>query len=64
MKETALIITVILALMSMMPGGGVGDSYQPIEKKYQLTRKALQLLYGYNLPVHVLTKSTLIQSRN
>lgn len=45
----------------MMPGGGVGDSYQPIEKKYQLTRKALQLLYGYNLPVHVLTKSTLIQ---
>ena len=45
----------------MMPGGGVGDSYQPIEEKYQLTRKALKLLYGYNLPVHMLTKSTLIQ---
>ena len=45
----------------MMPGGGVGDSYQPLEKKYQLTRKALQLLYGYNFPVHMLTKSTLIQ---
>ncbi len=45
----------------MMPGGGVGDSYQPIEEKYQLTRKALKLLYGYNFPVHMLTKSTLIQ---
>ncbi len=45
----------------IMVGGGVGDSYQPIEKKYQLTRKALQLVYEYNFPVHMLTKSTLIK---
>jgi DNA repair photolyase len=42
-------------------GGGVGDSYQPVEKKYQLSRKALQLIYEYNFPVHILTKSTLVK---
>ena len=41
-------------------GGGVGDSYQPVEEKYQLTRKTLHLLYEYNWPVHILTKSTLV----
>ena len=45
----------------IMVGGGVGDSYQPIEKKYELTRKTLQLIYEYRLPVHMLTKSTLIE---
>lgn len=45
----------------VMLGGGVGDSYQPADKKYQLTRKALNLLYEFNLPVHILTKSTLIE---
>jgi DNA repair photolyase len=45
----------------IMVGGGVGDGYQPIEKKYQLTRQALQLMYEFNLPVHMLTKSTLIK---
>lgn len=44
----------------IMVGGGVGDSYQPIEKEYQLSRKALQLIYEYNFPVHMLTKSTFI----
>ena len=44
----------------IMVGGGVGDSYQPIEKKYQLTRRALELVYQYGFPVHMLTKSTLI----
>ena len=44
----------------IMVGGGVGDSYQPIEKKYQLTRSALELVYQYGFPVHMLTKSTLI----
>jgi DNA repair photolyase len=44
-----------------MLGGGVGDSYQPIEKRYQLSRKALQLFYEYKFPVHVLTKSNLIK---
>jgi len=45
----------------IMVGGGVGDSYQPIEKKYQLSRKTLKLIYEYNFPVHMLTKSTLIK---
>ena len=45
----------------IMVGGGVGDSYQPLEEKYQLSRKALELIYKYNFPVHMLTKSTLIK---
>ena len=45
----------------MMVGGGVGDSYQPVEQKYQLTRQALELMLEFNLPAHVLTKSTLIE---
>ena len=45
----------------IMLGGGVGDSYQPVEKRYQLSRKALQLIYKYNFPVHILTKSTLVK---
>jgi DNA repair photolyase len=45
----------------MMVGGGVGDSYQSIEKKYQLTRQALELMLEFKLPAHVLTKSTLIE---
>jgi len=42
-------------------GGGVGDSYQPVEKKYELTRKTLNFLYEKNFPVHILTKSTLVK---
>ncbi len=42
-------------------GGGVGDSYQPAEIKYQLTRKALLLLKDHGHPVHILTKSALIE---
>jgi DNA repair photolyase len=42
-------------------GGGVCDSYEPLEKKYQLTRQALELLEQFNHPVHLLTKSTLIE---
>ncbi len=45
----------------IMLGGGVGDSYQPIEEKYQLSRRALGLVNEYNFPVHILTKSTLIK---
>ncbi|MDX1701490.1 MAG: hypothetical protein R3250_12775, partial [Melioribacteraceae bacterium] len=45
----------------MLPGGGVGDSYEPIEQKYQLTRKTLELLYEFDFPVHILTKSTLVE---
>jgi len=45
----------------VMVGGGVCDSYQPAEKTYQLTRQALQLLYEHKFPVHMLTKSTLVE---
>jgi DNA repair photolyase len=41
--------------------GGVGDSYQPLEKKYNLTRRALELFYEKKFPVHILTKSTLVE---
>ncbi len=41
--------------------GGVGDSYQPLEKKYKLTRQALNLFCERKFPVHILTKSTLIE---
>ncbi len=41
--------------------GGVGDSYQPLEKKYKLTRQALELFYERKFPVHILTKSTLVE---
>jgi len=45
----------------IMVGGGVSDSYQPIEKKYELTRRALEAVHDYGFPVHMLTKSTLIE---
>lgn len=45
----------------VMVGGGVGDSYQPIEEKYKLTQQTLQFLYEKNYPVHILTKSTLVE---
>ena len=42
-------------------GGGVCDAYQPIENKYKLSRQTLELIYKYKHPVHILTKSTLIE---
>jgi hypothetical protein len=44
-----------------MLSGGVGDSYQPIEEKYGLTRRILEILNKRNWPVHILTKSTLVE---
>jgi DNA repair photolyase len=41
--------------------GGVGDSYQPLEKTYKLTRQALNLFFEKEFPVHILTKSTLVE---
>ena len=41
-------------------GGGVCDSYQPLERQYRLTRQTLELMLQFNHPVHMLTKSTLI----
>lgn len=45
----------------LLLGGGVNDSYQPCEKKYELTRKALEIAAGYEYPVHIFTKSSLIK---
>ncbi len=41
--------------------GGVSDAYQPVEKKYILARQTLELIKKFNYPVHILTKSTLIE---
>lgn len=45
----------------VMLGGGVGDSYQPVERNYMLSQKTLHLLGKYKHPVHILTKSTLVE---
>lgn len=45
----------------MVLGGGVGDSYQPAEEKYRFARQTLELFSRHNLPVHVLTKSVLVE---
>jgi DNA repair photolyase len=42
-------------------GGGVGDSYQPLEETYGLSRRALELMAGFGYPVQILTKSTLVR---
>lgn len=44
-----------------MLGSGVSDSYQPAEAQLQLTRKALELILFHQHPLHILTKSTLVE---
>jgi len=39
---------------------GVCDPYQPLEGKYRLTRKCLEILIGHGWPVTVQTKSPLV----
>ena len=39
---------------------GNTDCYQPAEKKYQLTRKILEVLWKYKHPVSIITKNALI----
>lgn len=41
--------------------GGVSDAYQPAESGRELTRQTLQLLLRYGHPVHLLTKSSLVE---
>ena len=38
----------------------VTDPYQPVEKKYRLTRYCLEQLLRHNFPVHIQTKSNLV----
>jgi DNA repair photolyase len=40
--------------------GTVTDPYQPLEKKYQITRACLEVLTAYDFPVSILTKSDLV----
>jgi DNA repair photolyase len=45
----------------MFLGGGVCDAYQPAERRYRLARGVLELAKKYQLPVHVLTKASLVE---
>ena len=38
----------------------VTDPYQPLEGKYQLTKRCLEILLGHDFPVTVLTRSPLV----
>jgi DNA repair photolyase len=40
--------------------GGVSDGYQPAEQQYQVTRRVLETLLDFEIPVFVLTKSALV----
>lgn len=42
-------------------GGGVCDVYQPADQRYELGRGVLELVRDRRLPVHVLTKSALVE---
>ncbi|MCD4812491.1 radical SAM protein [bacterium] len=45
----------------ILVGGGVGDTYQPSEKHYQLASPILRIIQQFHYPVHLLTKSTLVE---
>jgi DNA repair photolyase len=40
---------------------GVTDCYQPVEARYELTRRCLEVCRDYQNPVHIITKSTLVE---
>jgi DNA repair photolyase len=40
--------------------GSMNDCYMPLEERYRLTRKALELVAQYRFPVHIITKSDLV----
>ena len=41
--------------------GSMNDPYMPIEKELEMIRKALQLIATYKFPVHIITKSDLVE---
>ncbi|MFQ5832711.1 MAG: radical SAM protein [Candidatus Thorarchaeota archaeon] len=40
--------------------GGVSDAYQPAEEEYEVTRRVLETLLDFCMPVYILTKSDLV----
>ncbi len=40
--------------------GSMNDPYMPIEKKLQMTKKALEIINHYKFPIHIITKSNLV----
>jgi len=40
--------------------GSVTDAYQPVERKYRITRAILEILLQHDFPISVLTKSNLV----
>lgn len=40
---------------------GITDCYQPLEARYELTRRCLEVCRDYRNPVHIITKSTLVE---
>ena len=40
--------------------GSMNDPYMPIERQYQLTRRALEVIAEHQFPVHMITKSDLV----
>ena len=40
--------------------GSMNDPYMPVEKKYQLCRRALEVIAQHQFPVHIITKSDLV----
>jgi DNA repair photolyase len=49
-----------LKKLSRISFGTVCDPYQPLELKYQITRKCLQILVNYSHRVSILTKSAIV----
>lgn len=41
--------------------GSMNDPYMPIEKEMKMTRRALQIIASHKFPVHVITKSNLVE---
>ncbi|MFX1420078.1 MAG: radical SAM protein [Promethearchaeota archaeon] len=47
-------------LPDVIAPGGVNDSYQPIEKKIEHTKKVLEVIAKYKYPINIATKSNLV----
>ena len=41
--------------------GSMNDPYMPLERQMQLTRRALEVIARFHFPVHVITKSDLVE---